>query len=265
MARNPSICQLDPLASKIGSVAVHRIPTRCGSCSGNILLRIVIAGGEQPFAITCPHCNSEQHGRFYAQIDEPYTFKSDDLVLEDSDPVDGLAVMVATDMPIHSGFWGTSVDEHFKSPFIYLLEALGQEGQETAVHQLMPKIETMRRLRQTWYPPLRRASNSYSRREIAGMRRGLELLPDGNQIDWSTQNPEEIFDCAVEILYAPFENLDAFLGARIELFQTFKKARDRNVIELRSLLDDYDSGALPEHRDRVVQTGRGQMVIATPR
>jgi hypothetical protein len=104
-------------------MAVHRIPTYCHACMNPILLRIVIAGGEQPIVLTCPHCHSELRGRFFARPDEPYTFRSDDLILQESDPDHGLAIMVATDLPVHTESWGTPVDEIFKSPFFHLIRS----------------------------------------------------------------------------------------------------------------------------------------------
>jgi hypothetical protein len=127
------------------AMAVHRIPTHCHACMNPILLRIVIAGGEQ---LTCPHCHSELRGRFFARPDEPYTFRSDDLILQESDPDHGLAIMVATDLPVHTESWGTPVDEIFKSPFFHLMWSIGNEP----IVELMPKIEAMRHLREYQRP-----------------------------------------------------------------------------------------------------------------
>ena len=229
-------------------MAVHRIPTRCNTCAKFILLRIVIAGGDQPFLFPCPHCQTEQHGWFYAQPDEAYQFRSDDLRLEDDEGCDGLAVMVATDMPVHSSFFGTQLPDHFRSPFFHNLAAVGQ-GE--AVEQLMSRIEKLRELRRSWYAPLRRVARHYSRQDENGMRQALASVPGGKDIDWASRDPSQTFELAMAEMYEPLEDRQKRHEASVELLKLAGIAKTNHENELKALIDEYDRRILAEHRTRV--------------
>lgn len=231
-------------------MAVHRIPCQCNACKKPILLRIVIEDRDQPIVLTCPHCNSELRARFFAGMDELYTFRSDDLTIVDDKLDGGLAIMASTSLPIHSSFWGTPVDAIFMSPFFHLIWKIGQEP----VSEIMSRIEPMRRLRESWYPPLRRAATFYARRDMDGMRDALKALPGGDEIEWNTADPENIFDNAVRTLYEQFEDPDARRAANDELFNMCRLARDRNELRLRDLLNEFSRTSFPEHKERVMQT-----------
>jgi len=199
--------------------------------------------------ITCPHCQIEQRGRFFAKPDSPYTFRSDDLVVEDEDVSEGLAIMVATDMPVHLSFFGTSVDadEHFRSPFFYLMGQLGAKP----IMDLMPRIEKLRHIRENWYPPLRRAAGAYARRDSVGLRNSLKSLPGGREIDWANRDPYSDFEVATTQIFEPFEDSGMRTAASRELLQLAGETRRNCRTKLRGLLDDYRS-ALTGHRGRVV-------------
>lgn len=232
-------------------LAVHRIPLRCNSCTKYILLRIVIAGGEQPFLFSCPHCSLTQHGYFYAQPGESYQFRSEDVELLVSEPdEDGLAVMIATDMPVAAPFQGTPAAEIFRSPFIYNAGLLGSD----AVGDLMGRIETLRQLHQSWYSPFRKIARLYARRDRAGMLLAFSGTPGGDQVDWSGRDPHELFDRLAESFYAPFEDRDSRRAADLELFSCVAKAREVDEDALRRSIRTLREGPVIEHQARVLDS-----------
>lgn len=232
-------------------MAVHRIPVRCNSCAKYVLLRIVIAGGDQPFVVLCPHCQVTQHGNFYARPSESYQFRSPDLSLMNSEPdEDGLAIMVATDMPVHASFQGSPASEVFRSPFIFNSGLLGENP--GTVQDLMARIEALRRLHEDWFPSLRKIARQYARQDPAAMLSAFAGTPGGGEVDWSDRDPHEMLDRLLAAFYSPFEDVDLRHAADVELFEQIKQAREVDEAALIRTFRTLREGPLTEHRSRVV-------------
>jgi hypothetical protein len=216
----------------------------------------VVAGGRQPFVFACPNCKAAIHGTFQATLD-PMSFhtESDDVELTVAEDPDGLAVAVATDLPVHVGLIGVNGAAALISPFILASQELGLE--EAA--RVVDSVDKLRVLREHLFSPARRAAEFWAERDAKGLKTALRTAPGGDGIDWSEITPMERFDELLGALYEPLERPGLREPYAEEFLAYSKVALDDHPRALMALFADFDGGPLPEHRRRVVQAAFGML------
>lgn len=212
-------------------------------------LRIVVAGGRQPFVFPCPHCSAPLRATLFARIEpmELRTESEDFELLEDEAP-DSVTVAVATDVPVHLGLVGATGRDGLISPFILVSQEVGL--QETS--KLMDKVNALRALREHLFPAVRRAAAFWSDRDLGGLTQALRAVPGSEQLDFENETPMDLFDEVVSLLFRPLGQADLREACAEELLTLIKVGLDEHLISLTALFDEFDSGPLEEHRQRVV-------------
>lgn len=227
----------------------HRVSIRCNNCRHPLTLRIVVAGGHQPFVFACPHCAAPLHGTFVARL-EPMELRadSDDFeVLRTEDP-DQLAVAVATDVPVHLGLVGVTGEASMISPFILASQDLGLGRAEPVIG----RAHELRTLREQLFPGVRRAASFWADRDLQGLTRALEACPGSDRFDWENETPMALFDDLVSALFEPLEQPGVREASAEELLKYIGSALDSHFDAFDALFGTFDDGPLEEHRRRVV-------------
>lgn len=216
------------------------------------MLRITVAGGLQQFVFACPHCRSEVHGTFYAQVGEPFELRSEDLKLLDTEQEQPgtLCVPVTTDLPVHTSLVGARADAVPITPFVKFASTLGSD----VLDEVMPRIERLRALRSEVFPHLRRAASQFTQGDLAGVADALRRAPGGADIDFSAEDPVDVLGVVLAGMYAPFEDTDIREEAAKEWATILGAAREADERTLREVYAEFESGSLLEHRARVVDT-----------
>ena len=176
--------------NKLSSMAVSRVLVRCHICSHRLVLRISVSGGMQPFLFGCPYCATAMHGSLFAEVGKVFELRSEDFDLVDGhdEQPEELAVAINTDIPVHRSFVGQPAAETSVTPFIALVGALGTD----VAGELMPRIETLRALRERVFPHVRRAAGHFIRGDIASVEATLARMPSGDRIDFSKLGPVDV-------------------------------------------------------------------------
>lgn len=224
------------------------------------MLRITVAGGLQQFVFACPHCRSEIHGTFYAQVAEPFELRSEDFELLDTEQEqpETLCVPVTTDMPVHTSLVGVRADAVAVTPFIQLASTVGSG----VLSEVMPRIERLRALRSEVFPHLRRGASQFTQGDLSGVADALGRAPGGADIDFEVEDPVDVLGVAFAGMYAPFEDTGLREEAAKEWAKTFGAARVADEPALRSLYVEVEAGPLVEHRARVIDTAVNVLATA---
>jgi hypothetical protein len=214
-----------------------------------LTLRIVVAGGYQPFVFPCPHCMSPLHAVFFARLDPmELRMESDDMELVDAEDPAAMAVAVATDVPVHLGLVGVTGPPAVTSPFILVSQELGLQR----TSDLLDEVHRLRALREQLFPAVRRAASFWAERDLHGLTKALRAVPGSERLDWENETPMALFDELVGLLFEPLEQPDMREACAQELLKLLRVALDDHTDALGALFAEYESGALEEHRRRVV-------------
>ena len=230
---------------------ITRVLAKCSACTEQIVLRITVAGGMQPFLLGCPYCRAEMHGSLDADPEHPFQLKSNDFERVSTEETGTeLAVPVNTDLPVRLSLVGQSADEAIMSPFIQATMVIGDD--ETA--DLMARIDRMRQLEESIFPYIRRAASYFSRRDLGNLKQSLASAPGGGEIDFSRSDPVAVLGSGLAQLYAPIDSNTSREDAVIEWLTTIKRARERNDQEFRSVYEELTAGPLGRHQARALDT-----------
>jgi hypothetical protein len=227
----------------------HRVSIRCNNCSEALTLRIVVAGGDQPFVFPCPHCAAPLHATFEARL-EPMQLRleSDDVEQLAAEDPDALAVAVATDVPVHVSLVGAAGDASMLSPFILVSQELGL----VRAAPVTDKANKLRALREHLFPGLRRAASFWSDRDVDGLTAALRSIPGSDRLDWNNDSPMELFDELIGLMYEPIEESGVRDFCAEELLKLIAAALDNDLAGFTRLFAEFEGGPLEQHRRRVI-------------
>lgn len=226
---------------------VARFLVQCRTCSNQLAVRIQVGGGRQPFLLSCPHCRTQLRAVLTADPATGGSLASEDFdVLQGSGVGDFPAVTVATDIPVHKSLLQRSANETLLTPFIYLSSAMGSG----LVGQLMESIETMREERESVFPPVRRASSSFTRGQDQATIVALVPLYDRNS--HFGNNPAAALSHQIDRLFAPFDVTVDYVNAVRETRRLMRRAR--RVQTTPDLVGSFLTSGLVEHRARVLES-----------
>lgn len=226
----------------------HRVPVKCRNCTKPMTVRVVVAGGHQPFVFACPHCAAPLHAVFHARL-EPMELRleSDDMEVVDAEEPDALGVAIAVDVPVHLGLVGATGKASMISPFILVAGELGMER----AGDLVDRVNELRALREQLFPGVRRAGAFWGDRDLSGLTEAIRAIPGSDHLDWDNDTSMSMFDDLLDMLYGPIEQSDARTTCAEEFLQHVGKALDDHPAELQTLFADFGP-PLEDHRRRTV-------------
>jgi hypothetical protein len=215
----------------------HRVPIRCNNCSHAVTLRVVVADGHQRFVFACPHCASPLHATFVVRL-EPMELRleSHDVEQLAAEDPNALAVVVATEVPVHLGLVGATGKAAMVSPFILVSQELGLER----AAPVTDKANRLRALREQLFPGLRRAAWFWSERDLDGLITALRAIPGSDGLDWDSETPMDLFDQLLGFMYAPLEQPGVRDPCAEELLKLIAAALDDHFDAFAALFAEFD-------------------------
>jgi hypothetical protein len=236
---------------------VSRYLISCRGCGRHLVLRIQISAGlspddprtVQPFLFACPACRSGMHGALHGGQLSP-SLGGEDFDIADEEPAaDDLVVSIATDVPVHPSLTGGRGDDVLLTPYIKVVSLVGPE----LAAEVVEAAGTLHRLREAVLPYLRRGVDRYLQGDLAGAIDAVAAAVEDRPAV-VTLEAAPLLRAFLEDLYRPLGGADAIDAAIAETEETLGAAQVRDAAAAAALRGALDSGPLPEHRRRVLDT-----------
>ena len=236
---------------------VSRYLIHCRGCGKRLVLRIQISAGlspddprtVQPFLFACPACRSGMHGALHGGQLSPSLAGEDFDVADAEAAADDLVVSIATDVPVHASLTGGRADDVLLTPYIKVVSMIGSE----VAAEVVEAVGTLRGLREAALPYLRRAVDRYLEGDLSGAidaaAAAFEDRPAAVKLEAAP-----LLRAFLEDLYRPLGGADAIDSAIAETEGIVRAAEARDATATAALLGALESGPLPEHRRRVLDT-----------
>lgn len=180
---------------------------------------------------------------------------SPSLAGEDFDAADGeaapgdLVVSIATDVPVHASLSGGRADDVLLTSYIKVVSMIGPE----VAAEVVEAVGTLRGLREAASPYLRRGVDRYLEGDLSGAIDAAAAAFEDRPTEVNLE-AGPLLRAFLEDLYRPLGGGDAIDAALAETEAIARAAEARNATATAALLGALESGPLPEHRKRVLDT-----------
>lgn len=174
---------------------------------------------------------------------------------EDFDVADGeaapddLVVSVATDVPVHASLTGSRADDVLLTPYIKVVSMIGPE----VAAEVVEAVGTLRGLRETGLPYLRRGIDRYLEDDLSGAIDAAAAAFKDRPAEVKVE-AAPLLRAFLEDLYQPLGGANAIDAAIAETEAIVRAAEVRDATATAALLGALESGPLQEHRRRVLDT-----------
>lgn len=162
---------------------------------------------------------------------------------------DDLVVSIATDVPVHASLTGGRADDVLLTPYIKVVSMIGPE----VAAEVVEAVGTLHGLREASLPYLRRGVDRYLEGDLSGAIDAAAAAFEDRPAEL-TLEPAPLFRAFLDDLYRPLGGADAIHAAIAETEGIVRAAEARDATATAASLGALESGPLPEHRRRVLDT-----------